>query len=185
MTIDEITRQWLKEKLGYRCTDAFIDWLDDIGYFKCPAAKSHHSNFKGGLFNHSMNVATELQRLTDRLDLEWERLESPYVIGLLHDICKTDDYKYDYDELPFPEIRFDPDNAGHGMKSIMILCSHFELTEEEKYCIAYHMGSYTDQSEWKYYGKAIEKYPNVLYTHMADMIASKIREVDTCISKTT
>jgi hypothetical protein len=37
------------------------------------------------------------------------------------------------------------------------------------------MGAYeTDPKMWNYYGAAIEKYHNVLFTHTADMIASKI-----------
>lgn len=168
------TRNWMKEKLGSRGTDKLIDWLEEVGYFECPAAMKHHSNYKGGLFAHSIKVAEELQNLTDKLGLRWECSESPYVVGILHDICKIDDYKYDFELLPFPEIRFDPEHSGHGMKSVMLLAGHIYLTEEEKHCIVYHMGPYTDQSEWKCYNKAIEKYPNVLYTHTADMIASKI-----------
>lgn len=35
----------------------------------------------------------------------------------------------------------------------------------------------TDPKMWKYYGRAIEEYPNVLYTHTADMFASRIAKV--------
>ena len=49
---------------------------------------------------------------------------------------------------------------------------------EEIICIRWHMGAFeTDTKMWDYYGKAIEKYPNVLYTHTADMIASRIQGV--------
>lgn len=171
---ERYTRNWMNEKLGSRGTDKFIDWLEEVGYFECPAAMKHHSNYKGGLFAHSIQVAEELQNLTDKLGLRWECDKSPYVVGLLHDICKIDDYKYDFELLPFPEIRFDPEHSGHGMKSVMLLAGHIYLTDEEKYCITYHMGAFTEQSEWKYFNKAIEKYPNVLYTHTADMIASRV-----------
>lgn len=64
---------------------------------------------------------------------------------------------------------------GHGDKSVMMLLEYFALTKEEVACIRWHMGAYeTDTKLWDYYGKAIKKYPNVLYTHTADMIASKI-----------
>lgn len=53
-----------------------------------------------------------------------------------------------------------------------------EATDEEIACIRWHMGAYeTDTKMWNYYGRAIETFPNVLYTHTADMIASKIRGV--------
>ena len=52
-----------------------------------------------------------------------------------------------------------------------------ELTDEEIACIRWHMGAFDDQKNWDYYGRAIEKYPNVLYTHTADMIASRIKGI--------
>jgi len=47
------------------------------------------------------------------------------------------------------------------------------LTEEEILCIRYHMGAY-NCDDWEGYDKAIRKYPNVLFTHTADMYASKV-----------
>ena len=41
----------------------------------------------------------------------------------------------------------------------------------------YHSAYETDTKLWNYYGKAIEKYPNVLFTHTADMMSSKILDV--------
>ena len=67
---------------------------------------------------------------------------------------------------------------GHGDKSVMMLEQFIPLTEEEIACIRYHMGAFTDQSEWSYYTNAVHKYPNVLWTHTADMIAAHIKEVD-------
>ena len=52
-----------------------------------------------------------------------------------------------------------------------------KLTEEEAACIVYHMGAYTEKEKWDFYGRAIERFPNVLWTHHADMIASKIKGV--------
>lgn len=42
----------------------------------------------------------------------------------------------------------------------------------------YHMGAFVDQKEWNDYTRAIHKYPNVLWTHTADMIAAHILEID-------
>ena len=67
---------------------------------------------------------------------------------------------------------------GHGDKSVMMLASLMQLTEEEVACIRYHMGAFTDKEEWNDYTRAIHKYPNVLWTHHADMIATHIMEVD-------
>ena len=39
----------------------------------------------------------------------------------------------------------------------------------------YHMGAFTDKEEWQDYTRAIHRYPNVLWTHQADMIAAHIK----------
>lgn len=148
-------------------------WLEGIGYYEKPAAVKHHRNGikDGALYEHSKEVMNQLSFLTLSLKLEWERPESPALIGLLHDVCKCDDYiKID----GIWQYNRDKTMAGHGDKSIIMLAGHIDLTDEEIHCIRYHMGAFTDKEEWPYYGKAVEKYPNVLYAHTADMIASKV-----------
>lgn len=44
-------------------------------------------------------------------------------------------------------------------------------------CIRYHMGAFTDKSEWNDYTRAVRQYPNVLWTHQADMLASHVAGV--------
>lgn len=51
------------------------------------------------------------------------------------------------------------------------------LTEEELYCIRWHMGAFDDKQMWNNYGRACTMYPNVLYTHTADMVAARIKGV--------
>mgnify|MGYP000999254425 CR=1 FL=1 len=41
-------------------------------------------------------------------------------------------------------------------------------------CIRRHMGAFDEKSNWKYYSKAVNQYPNVLWAHTADMIVSQI-----------
>mgnify|MGYP003315091981 CR=1 FL=1 len=158
-----------------------IKFLEAAGFYDWPAAKNHHGACWGGLFDHSLQVTYELMRLTEKLNLSWKRKESPAIIGMLHDVCKLDDYSV----LPFgdekdkPGIEWNKDAIypGHGEKSLMILMGHIELTEEEKMCIRYHMGAFTDSKEWPYYSRAVKNYPNVLYTHTADMIASQVKGI--------
>lgn len=50
------------------------------------------------------------------------------------------------------------------------------LTEEEICCIRYHMGIFTKDYEWNDYTRAVRKYPNVLWTHQADMLATHVME---------
>ena len=149
--------------------------LVDMGYFTAPASTRHHGDWEGGLFDHSYEVAKALVDLTEKLSLKWEKPRSPHLVGLLHDLCKCDSYmitesgiERNKDALP-----------GHGDKSVAIAQDLLEkigssLTEEEELSIRWHMGAFDDRENWGAYGGACEKYPNVLYTHTADMIASSI-----------
>lgn len=151
--------------------------LDDMGFFSAPASTHYHGAYEGGLFDHSLEVAKALVELTDKLGLKWERTVSPYIVGMFHDLCKCDNYTLDPDSGVI-KYRTDIIIPGHGDKSVIMLSRFVDLTDEEIACIRWHMGAYeTDPKMWDYYGRAIEKYPNVLYTHTADMIASKIRGV--------
>ena len=150
------------------------DWLQSIGYYDKPASLHYHGKEDGDLYKHCYNVANELSYLTDNLYLEWMRKESPLIVGLLHDVCKCDDYILTKNGWQYNDNKI---MDGHGDKSVMMLSGHIQLTEEEMYCIRFHMGAFTDKEEWKYYSKAVRKYPNVLYTHTADMIASQINNI--------
>lgn len=148
--------------------------LENAGFFTAPASTKYHGAYAGGLFDHSLETAKALVNLTEKLGLKWERPQSPYIVGMYHDLCKCDEYIVDSETGKYirnPDIII----PGHGDKSIVELSYYFRMTQEEIACIRWHMGAYeTDAKMWDYYGRAIEKYPNVLYTHMADMIASKI-----------
>ena len=154
-----------------------VEDLDAIGFFTAPASTKYHGSYEGGLFDHSVNVAETLIDLTKRLDLTWIRPESPVLIGLYHDLCKCDQYgkdpetgKYVYQDTILP---------GHGDKSIAILSQFLTLTPEEIACIRWHMGAFEDDPKLRNgYGRACERYENVLFTHTADMIASKILKVN-------
>lgn len=149
-------------------------FLQQIGFFTAPASTKYHGAYEGGLFDHSLETAKQLVNLTEKLGLTWERSESPYIVGMFHDLCKCDNYVIDIETGKYkynPEIII----PGHAEKSLIMIFKHLVLTDEEIACIRWHMGAYeTDTKMWDYYGRAIEKYPNVLYTHTADMIASKI-----------
>lgn len=147
-------------------------FLDRLGFFEAPASTKYHGNYEGGLFDHSLAVMESLVDMTKRLSLKWQRPESPYIVGMFHDLCKCDNYIYDIETAKYIYNK-DQMLPGHGDKSILILQDYIRLTEEEILCIRYHMGAY-EMDKWDYFDRAIKKYHNVLYTHTADMIASKI-----------
>ena len=149
--------------------------LDGMGFFDAPASTKYHGNFTGGLYEHSEDVTRNLVWLTEKLGLTWEHPRSPYLVGMLHDLCKCDLYAQQPDGTFL--FRDDRPLTGHGDKSVILAQQIADLTEEEVLCIRWHMGAYDDSKYWSAIGRAIEKYPNVLYTHTADMIASRIHGV--------
>lgn len=153
-----------------------VKTLDSMNFFTAPASANHHGNYEGGLFDHSYEMTLQLLDLTNKLGLVWPRQESPYVIGMFHDICKCDNYIYN-EKLNKYEYNEKTTLPGHGDKSAIVAQKLWPLLEEEILCIRWHMGAYDDKENWNHLGTAIEKYPNVLYTHIADMIASKIKGI--------
>lgn len=166
-----------------------MDWLIGQGFFFKPAAIKHHGNHTGGLFEHSFMTAQVLVEMTEKFDIPWTRPESPYIVGMLHDVCKLDDY-IDKNASGIvvmgsgspisknPEWTYNPEPLfkGHGDKSVMMLSQVMTLTEEEMLCIRFHMGAYVTD-EWDAYDRAIRKYQSVLFTHTADMYSSKVKDV--------
>ena len=165
-----------------------LNKLTLLGFFKAPASMKYHGNYTGGLLDHSYTVANFLVRLTENNHLIWGNPRSPYLVGMFHGLCKIDQYHHPvtghieefdggytpiYDEQAW---EYNPDTLlkGHGDKSVMLLSQFYRLTEEEVMCIRYHMGAFTDKEEWSDYTRAIHQYPNVLWTHHADMLASHV-----------
>lgn len=161
-----------------------LDWLVSKGFFTAPASTKYHGAHEGGLFQHSASVMKALVGLTESCHLDWQNERSPYIVGMFHDICKIDQYRntsygltLDGQPLHNPcEWEYNPHTLlkGHGEKSVMLLSQFYTLTEEEILCIRYHMGAFTPKEEWNDYTGAIHAYPNVLWTHQADMLASHV-----------
>lgn len=155
--------------------DSLARRLDRMGFFDAPASTKYHGVFAGGLYEHSEDVTRNLLDLTEKLGLKWGRNQSPYLVGMLHDLCKCDLYAEKADgTFSYQENRT---LTGHGDKSVILSQELTDLSQEEILCIRWHMGAYDDSKYWSAIGAAIELYPNVLYTHTADMIASRIHGV--------
>lgn len=161
----------------------FLDWLIKNGFFVKPAAIKYHGNYTGGLFDHSLAVTKKLIEMTKELNLSWKNERSPYIVGMFHDLCKVDDYTNEntldgWENSNDYKWGYNNDKIlkGHGDKSIMLLSQFINLTEEELLCIRFHMGAY-ETEEWDAYDRAIKKHETVLWTHTADMWASKIANV--------
>lgn len=175
------------EKMNFNLTDDFDNWLQNNGFFTAPASTKYHGAYEGGLFDHSLAVTKRLVTLSVDNKLEWTRKESPFIVGMFHDLCKCDQYiktegsilgEINDTLITSPhgyhyEYNKDTILKGHGAKSVMLLSQFITLTEEEVLCIRYHMGAY-EKEEWAEFDAAIRNYETCLWTHMADMLASKI-----------
>lgn len=161
-------------------TEDTIRKLKELRFFQAPASSKFHGDYEGGLFDHSCEVTEILVEMTENNKLRWEEQDSPYIVGMYHDLCKCDQYRrlvgYD-DHGRLYEFNPNTPIKGHGDKSVMMLSTFITLTDEEMMCIRYHMGAFCDKADWGYFTRAVKTYPNVLWTHMADMIASQIRGV--------
>lgn len=76
-----------------------LEWLEKAGFYEAPASMKHRNTYPGSLFDHSYQVAYDLLRFTEKLGLKWEREESPLVVGMLHDVCKMEDYVFAPEEV--------------------------------------------------------------------------------------
>ena len=162
--------------------DSLIDYLyNQTDFFYAPASTKYHAAYPGGLSRHSRFLTGTLIQLTKTgVCNTWERSESPIIIGMLHDITKTgcyvvtEDcsgqhpcYTHNTDKVELSEI--------HGEDSLLKAQKLIDLTEEESACIRWHMGAY-EIDAWDGFDQAIRQFPNVLWTHTADMYASKVME---------
>lgn len=160
-------------------TPKILHWLNNTDFFDAPASSHYHGTWDGGLAEHSYEVYKALQDYTDKGLVTWERPESPFYIGVLHDVCKIDTYEKYLDHENIMRYRYKSNDftSEHGSKSIRLIQEHgLELTEQERRCILYHMGTWTKDIEDTDlpYTRMVQKEPAVLWTHTADMFVSQV-----------
>lgn len=155
-----------------------VQWMIDKGFTTAPASTRYHGCYDGGLFDHSMRVLHHLLRMTRKLSLHWDRVKSPYIIAMMHDLCKVDQYVKLAEPIDGKLYEYAPTTiTGHGSKSLIYAESIIKLTDEERACILHHMGAFGTDEEKRQYSDAVKQYPNVLWTHTADMLASQVDEM--------
>ena len=124
--------------------DNVISALNNNGFFEAPGSKYRHSNYKGGLAEHSLAVYKCAIDLKTKHPETFGQIskESIALTALLHDICKADVYFINHNGLPDKSMRKFP--IGHGEKSvIMLLRLGLDLSEEEMLAIRWHMKTHT------------------------------------------
>lgn len=132
--------------------------LSELGFFEKPASSKFHSNFPGGLCEHSLAVFYLFNRLhsTSKIKLNSESIK---IVCLLHDVCKC---------MVKPEH--------HGLSSVNFIKEYIELTELEEKMILYHMGHYGKEYTIEEYNQEANKYPLIKMLYFADDYCSQFIE---------
>ena len=153
--------------------------LGGIGYFDAPASKGHHLAERGGLMKHSVYVTRRLVALTNSFNVLWPRRESPYLVGMLHDLVKCRCYRAVEGAGPAWEY-VQPEYQGHGACSVAIASElGIQLMREEIAAIMFHMGPWgvdKEYSEGELRAAMRVFAPFIIATHMADWYAAEIDE---------
>lgn len=166
--------------------DNLIKYMDEAGFFSCPASTSYHGAIEGGLADHSLNVlniAWQMAYALLREDGLKKLGDSITICALLHDLGKVGQFGKPYyidnvlksgkksESKPYT-TNSDLMTLPHEITSVIEISKYIELTEEEQRAIAYHNGLY---SVFKYDIQGKET-PLYMLIHFADMWASRVIE---------
>lgn len=166
----------------------FLDRLERSDFFTAPASTKYHSNFEGGLCEHTVKVFERLMSEFDIIKSAYPSLtddeikEKIAIVALFHDVCKLGFYSLStrnvkneetgkWEKVPFYTID-DKLPFGHGEKSVIFIMKCMKLENDEIGAILAHMGDFTDNNT----GRLFEMYPLALELHIADLRASKYDE---------
>lgn len=174
----------LLNSTGRKGMDRVIKYLEETDFFIAPASTKYHSNYEGGLAEHSLNVYELFSEKNKRFDLGLSE-ETVTIVALLHDICKVNFYnkqelwrKNDKNrwESYIGYKVIDDFPIGHGEKSVIMLQSFIRLTKEEMLMIRWHMGNTEPKELMMHIGNAYNMVPAAAALHTADMEASFLLE---------
>ena len=190
MTAKEEFIEIYKSNITRSGSDALLNYLESSDFFTSPASSKFHSNFEGGLCEHSIKAYKRfIKNLQNEYGDNWQdilSLESATIIRLLHDVCKIDFYKVDFRNVkvdgqwiqkPYFSV-VDGLPYGHGEKSVYIISGFMKLTREEAMAINCHMGAMDDRVKGGSYslGPAYYTFPTSLIFHLSDMQATFLDE---------
>lgn len=170
---------------------ALLEWLKKSDFFTAPASTRHHSAFEGGLCLHSVNCYNRLlNNVINEYGEDFQSVvsdESVAIMGLLHDICKTNFYKEDlrnvkvngvWEQQPYYTID-DSLPYGHGEKSVYMISGFMKLTREEAMAINWHMGGFDARVVGGSSGAMAQAYydfPMCVLLHIADIQSTYLDE---------
>jgi hypothetical protein len=170
-----------------------IAWLEKTDYFTSPASSKYHSNYIGGLAEHSWKVSEVFAEKNTRYNLGLSD-ETVWICGLLHDVCKCNYYKRglknvksgkkingygkEVDNWIEKEVWETDDQLpiGHGAKSVILVQRFISMSEFEVTAIMHHMGLPDGYLEKMTYSAATKKHPGIVALHTSDYESSYLLE---------
>lgn len=180
-------------------TSGLVDFLEKNGFFEAPASTQYHSNFKGGLCLHSLNVYDNIVKLADMYFPGKYNQSTLITVSLLHDISKTDFYEsYIMNKKIYSDKGSKQDNQGrfdwfaesaykvkdchdrfiagtHEENSLLILSRFIPLTLEESVAVMNHHGTASPNAPADL-SAIMNKFPLLTLLHLADMISTYVSE---------
>jgi hypothetical protein len=176
--------------------DKVLEFTRNTDFYVAPASGTYHSNYKGGLLDHSIVVYIMAMKYRDVMVQEKPELASQLtdefvaIAALLHDICKTcfytpatkwkKDSNGQWNSYSGYEIN-DTFPIGHGEKSVIMLQSiGLKLDTAEMLAIRFHMGFWNGEGNDLKYSmtRSLKMCPLVLLLQLADFSASTIFETE-------
>lgn len=172
------------------------------GFYSAPASTKYHSSFSGGLCQHSLIVYDLLKKLTDQYCPGMYPEDTIRIVGLLHDIAKSNYYveevknrkvyqnngskidsvgRYDWESYTGYSIN-GPENRNLlgtlEENSYYIVSQYIPLTLEESSALLNHCGGVEGSSSSmnRDLSAIFRRYPLVALLHMADFLASYVVE---------
>lgn len=151
-----------------------LEFMKNVGFFTAPASTKYHLAEEGGLMIHSIHVAIRMLEMKDATEYSHESI---MIVSLLHDLCKSDQYRksnvsgeYVWNDGCLP--------LGHGEKSLYWITKYMKLAEEEALAIRWHMGGFDDAVKGgsRDQSAAFRMSKLAVMLSLADMQASQIDE---------
>ena len=162
----------------------FMDWLESTDFYTAPASTRYHGAWESGLVQHSLNVYSELKKLSRVYNCK-DSSESLAIVSLFHDVCKANVYKVEarwrknqyqqWEQYPVYTFKEDFAYGGHGSKSVFLIQTFMKLTPEEASAINCHMGQWDSTT----YSNPTEVYCRnkmAWLLHVADEAADYLME---------
>jgi len=178
--------------------DGLINYLLNSDFFFAPASTKYHSNFDGGLCQHSLNVYFALKDLYEMYKPTIGPIDenSLLICGLFHDISKINFYeKYTSNKKIYSEQGSKHDNGGkfdwvavdawkvrepkdrfiagtHEENSVLLLSRFIPLNNDETVAIMNHHMHTGDGVQFMDQTFICNQYPLAVLLHTADFLST-------------